>query len=294
MSNSINNAFVDDFESRVHQVGQQEVSRVRDCVRNRMGTGDIYNFERLASSDMTNKATTGGRHSPTPINNVAHDRRRAGVETFDWGEAVDNSDLAQILIDPDSEYVQSAGMAYGRKLDEIILDATVSDTRTTDGAGAALGFAADGGTIIGDGTQPLSVDYLRQAKRTLDEAEVMGARHIAISAKGLEDLLNVTEVASFDYNTVKALVMGELDTFMGFNFRRTELVPRATSGSDNVIGIGAVCWVEPCMAIAISDDRFTRIGEDPGLRFSNRIYMETTFGACRVEGAGVVLIDHVV
>lgn len=287
MSSTVSQAFVEDFESRVYQLGQQEVSRARSCVRNRTGTGDIYNFERLAASDM---AAIGSRHGATPINNVAHSRRKASVATFNWGEAVDNADLARILIDPDSEYVMSAGMALGRRWDRSIFSTAVSDTATTDGAGVAVALPA--GQVITDASNPLSLDHLRQVKRKLDESEIIGPRYAAISAKGLEDLLTVTEVTSQDFASVKALVNGEINTFMGFTFIRSELVPSAAQSDDNVTAQGALFWVRDALALAISDDRFTRIGEDPSIRFSNRIYLETTFGVARVEDEGVVVVDH--
>jgi hypothetical protein len=56
-------------------------------------------------------------------------------------------------------------------------------------------------------------------------------RIIVVSAKQLQDLLRTTEVISADYNSVKALVQGQLDTFMGFKFRRvaSSLLPYNSS-----------------------------------------------------------------
>jgi len=291
MSTSINEAWVQSFENRVHHLGQQEVSRARSAVRNRTGKGQIYSFERMAASDMT---AYSGRHADTPINNVASSRRNCTVSTWEWGELVDNADLARILIDPDSNYMKTAAYAYGRKLDEEIFDAMVSDSKTTvgtgtgGGVGAAAPFVA--GQKIGDGTGALTLDDLRGAKRKLDAAEIMGNRYCAVSAKALEDLLKITEVTSIDYNVVKALVNGELNTYLGFDFIRTELVPGASA--DNVTGQGTMCWVDSSMGLAISDDKFTRVGPDASKKFSNRIYCETTFGVARIEDEGVVLIDR--
>ena len=41
---------------------------------------------------------------------------------------------------------------------------------------------------------------------------------LVVSSEQLTNLLNTTEVKSADYNTVKALVAGQVDTFMGFKF----------------------------------------------------------------------------
>ena len=44
-----------------------------------------------------------------------------------------------------------------------------------------------------------------------------GSLHAVIDAEGLADLLGDEEATSADYQNVKALVNGEINTFMGFN-----------------------------------------------------------------------------
>jgi hypothetical protein len=60
----------------------------------------------------------------------------------------------------------------------------------------------------------------------VDEEE---ERIIVVSARQLQDLLRTTEVTSADYNTVRALVDGNVNTFMGFKFRRTQLLGLAST-----------------------------------------------------------------
>lgn len=284
MSTSVSVAFVEEFEALVHHLGQQEMSRIRNCVRYRSGTANAFNFERLASADMAAKA---GRHVATPILNVVHSRRQAPQETWSWGEATDNDDDVRTLINPTSEYTRAAAAALGRRYDTTLFAAM--DAAASDGAGGTTPLPLS--QQIG-GAVSMSVDLLRQAKRLLDEAEVGamqgGKRYCAVTSAGLEDLLNETEVTSSDYNSVKALVQGELNTFLGFEFIRTELTDPASAAT----GAYAWCWEHNSMALAVADERFTRIAEDPGLSFSTRIYTECTIGAVRVEDAGVVQIDH--
>ncbi len=287
MSSSVSVAFVEEFEALVHQLGQQAMSRLRNCVRNRSGTADAFNFERLAAADMAAKA---GRHVATPILNVAHSRRQAPQETWSWGEATDNDDDVRTLINPTNEYTRSAAAALGRRYDTTLCAAM--NAAASDGAGGSTPLPAS--QQIGTAGQPLTVDLLRSAKRLLDEAEVGnmqgGPRYCAVTAAGLEDLLAETEVTSSDYNAVKALVQGEMNTFLGFEFKRLELTdPAGAAAADNTF---AWCWEHNSMGLAIADERFTRIAEDPGLSFSTRIYSECTIGAVRVEDEGVVRITH--
>jgi hypothetical protein len=65
----------------------------------------------------------------------------------------------------------------------------------------------------------MNVAKLRYAKRLLDENDVpLNDRFIAISPLQLSELLSATAITSSDYNSVKALVSGEVDTFLGFKF----------------------------------------------------------------------------
>jgi hypothetical protein len=68
----------------------------------------------------------------------------------------------------------------------------------------------------------LTIGKLRQAQYILDTAEVdeEDTRTCFFSAKQRQDLLRTTEVTSSDYATVKALVEGRVDSFMGFKFKR--------------------------------------------------------------------------
>jgi hypothetical protein len=263
------------------------MSRLRMCVRNRTGTADKFNFERLASADMAAKA---GRHVQTPILNVVHSRRQAPQNTWSWGEATDNDDDVRTLIDPTNEYTRAAAAALGRRYDTTIT--TALNAAAADGAGGTTPLPAS--QQIGTAGSALSVDLARQAKKLLDQAEVGtmqgGMRYAVTTSKGLEDMLKETEVTSSDYNTVKALVTGELDTFLGFKWIRTELTdPACAATASNTF---AWFYEHNSVGLAIADDRFTRIAEDPGLSFATRIYTECTIGAVRVEDSGVVRVEH--
>lgn len=294
MSTSIDAAFVYEFESLVHHLGQQEVSRLMNTVRVKVAPASAFHFERIAKSDMATKGTgagTGGTGYTrnafvTPINNVVHSRRAAIPSAFEWGEAIDPQDAARVLIDPQSAYVEAASMAWGRKIDDVIMAAAVGNAKIgINGAGGDATIPA--GNALG-AVAALTLDHLRQAKRRLDQAEVAGERYFAHSSKMLEDLLKVTEITSVDYNNVKALVNGEVDTFMGFKFIRTELVPGVSGQPTRKLG---VFYTSKSIGLCLPMARFSRIGEDPSRSFMTRIYLETLLGAVRIEDEAVVTID---
>jgi hypothetical protein len=125
-----------------------------------------------------------------------------------------------------------------------------------------------------------------------------------VDAQMLEELLGVTEVVSADYNSVKALVNGELNTFLGFNFIRTELTPWVnTFLGFNFIRTELTPWVNESsdyrgslaiqgsgLGMAIGQDVITRIDERADKSYSTQVYLCMTFGATRVEEEKVVEI----
>ena len=107
-----------------------------------------------------------------------------------------------------TERVQVLGHAIGRRQDQLILDAlTASSTSLT--------VSND----IGGSDTNMNVAKLRESKKLLDKNNVPPeGRHIILHANGLASLLSETAVTSSDFNTVKALVAGEINTFLGFTF----------------------------------------------------------------------------
>jgi hypothetical protein len=65
----------------------------------------------------------------------------------------------------------------------------------------------------------MNIEKLIEAKKLLDANNVPSeGRCMIIHANNLAGMLGETEITSSDFATVKALVSGEVDTFMGFKF----------------------------------------------------------------------------
>jgi len=93
-------------------------------------------------------------------------------------------------------------------MDQLVIDAL-------SGSGTSLTVAT---TVGGAGTN-MNLAKLLEAKELLDTGNVPAQdRCMLIHASGLAALLDDTKIASSDYAAVKALVQGQLDTFLGFKF----------------------------------------------------------------------------
>jgi hypothetical protein len=306
MSDQVTTAFVKQFGATVDLKLQQDGSKVRSCVTEEPMHSEEQFFEQIGSTS-ANEVTT--RHGDSPLNNTPHDRRRVTLRSFDWGDLIDKFDKVKMLIDPASPYVQNATKALGRCLDDVILGGGVSGespiTTYGDGSsGAILGVAYTGkagatqqafdttnqvvamnfgGTNVG-----LTVPKLIDARRIYRVAEVdldMEELYIAVSAIQEANLLNSTPVTSADYAGVKALVNGNVDSFLGYTFKRTQRIPK--TGSDWYV----LSWVKSGIKLGVGADITAQIDRRADKRFSWYAYLMMMFGGVRMEEGKAVRIQ---
>ncbi len=204
MSVSLSNAFVTLFDAEVKQAYQGKAMLV-GAVRQRRGVeGSTVKFPKVGTGVATPRIP---QTDVTPINASFS---QVTLTLGDWN-AAEYSDIfnqAKVNFDERQELVQVVAAAMGRRQDQMIIDAlTASSTSLT--------VSND----IGGSDTNLNVAKLREAKRLLDKNNVdPGDRHIVIHANSLASLLSETAVTSSDFNSVKALVQGDINTFLGFTF----------------------------------------------------------------------------
>ena len=133
----------------------------------------------------------------------------------------------------------------------------------------------------------MTVAKLLEAKELMDESDVDPSipRHIVVSPDQITALLNTTEVKSSDFNTVKALAQGQINSFLGFNF----LTSTRLSKTGNIRKCFA--WAQDGLVLAMGKDVMARIEERADKSYSTQVYYCATFGSSRMEEEKVVSID---
>jgi hypothetical protein len=251
MSKYLTNAAVIEFDSEVKHEYQGK-GKLRQYVTSRTGVdGGAYKFTRMGKGLANQKATAA---DVTPMD-ISHARQTATLEDWNAPEYTDIFDQAEVNFDERQELAQTLAGAIYRREDQLIIDAM-----------NAVTFAAtndqnpDTGRILDvSATANFSVDLIRSAATHFNDIEAeRGQRHIALQALALEKMLEDSEVTSSDYATIKALVQGEVDTFMGFKFH--VIGTRAEGGLPGVTGGEvAFAWHTPALGIAIGIDMKTSI-----------------------------------
>lgn len=205
MAVSISNAFVTLFDSEVKQAYQGQ-RLLAGTTRERNGVeGSTVKFPKIGKGSATIRVP---QTDVTPLN-VTYSQVTATMADYIAAEYSDIFNQQKVNFNERQELVQVVSGAIARRMDQVVLDA-IAATSTT-----AIANTVGGGGSAAD----LNVAKLRAAKKTLDAKNVPAeGRTILVHANNLSSLLSETEVTSSDFNSVKALVTGDIDTFLGFKF----------------------------------------------------------------------------
>ena len=282
MSTQITTAFVEQYKSNVLHLAQQKGSRLRNAVRVEMVTGKSAFFERIGSTAAEKRTS---RHSDTPRMDTPHSRRKVSLDDYDWADLIDQEDKVRMLISPQAEYAIAGANAMGRAMDTAIIDAATGTAYS--GAAGGTSVSLPSGQKVAHGGADLSVAKLRSAKKILDAAEVDPdeERFLVCSAEQIDALLAETEVTSSDFNTIKTLVQGEIDTFMGFKFIRSERLNTDSTPSRQVLA-----FAKSAIGLAIGADISTKISERADKNYATQVFLSMTIGATRIEEEKMVEI----
>lgn len=306
MSFLVTEAFVTQFQDTFHVQAQQMISRLERFTRRYPGTvvGESFTVDVLSP---TTADVNRPRDADLQYANMIQQRRFADMVDAEKAEFISSMDKLKLLIEPTNQYSTNLVNAINRQKDITIINNMLGAVRTRSST-----VALPAAQIIAAGGTGLTVAKLRQAKVLLDEAEMddsdffeqsgihMGAPQdkpfgnvsapayvIAVSTKMLDGLLADTTVTSQDYNVVKALVNGAINTFMGFFFVRlpTGSLPYVTGSTTRT----CVAFAPRAVEYGVGKDVSAQIERVP-TKNGWQVLASSSFGACRAEDAGVVSI----
>lgn len=284
-------ALVQAYRANIEIKFQQMGSRLRPTVRNEPIAAEFEFFDRIGAVDAIEVTN---RHSDTPLVSTPHDRRRVGLRDFDWADLIDNRDKLRMLADPTSAYVTNAVMAMGRAMDDVVIGAAFGTAYTGKTGSTTVTFPAaseiavnyvEAGTAANSN---LTIGKLRRARYLLDKAEATteqeGDLYIVVDPSQIQSLLRTTEVTNADYNTIKALVAGQIDTFMGFKFIKSNRLTVASSIRE------CICYERQGLLLAVAQDIKVDVGPRRDKRNSIQVYVCASFNATRMWEEKVIRI----
>jgi hypothetical protein len=226
MANTIDVAFIKQFESEVHMAYQRMGSKLKNTIRNQQVSGNVVRFQKIGTGSASTKSRNG---SVTPME-LVHTNVEASMADYYAAEYVDKLDELKTNIDERQAVATSSAAALGRKTDELIY--------------AAMDAGANG-TQIHDTSSAIEKADLLSLFETFGTNDVPedGQRYLAMHPKGFADLFLINEFASSDYVGEQSLPYAggmTMKNFLGFNIFSTSAI---TAGKNiayhqNAVGIG--------------------------------------------------------
>ena len=200
---------------------------------------------------------------------------------------VEHEDKVQMLVDPESTYAISQGNAMGRAYDKIIIEA--ASGTALDGTGTPVALPA--AQTIGNGTLPISFDYITAVQEQFMKNEITPDEQkvFVVGPTQIRKLMQLTEQTSGDYVQREALQRlsstGICPNWMGFTWIMSNQleVPLATQ-------LNCIAYTRRGIGLAVNQDMFTRITENPEKQYMIQVFSQWTAGAVRTEDEHVVIL----
>jgi len=286
MSSQITTSFVEQYSSNVAMLSQQMGSKLRSSVDVEKVTGKNAFFDQVGATAAQLRTS---RHGDTPQIDTPHSRRRLSLADYEWADLVDDVDKVRMLVDPTSSYARAAAAAMNRAMDDVIITAFNASASTGVAGGSSTALPSGQKTATSDQSDGLTITKLLAAKKILDNNDVDPSlrRYIVCGPQQISDLLGTTQVTSSDYNSVRALATGAVNTFLGFEFiMSTRLNKDATYTSDRLV----FAYTEDAIKLGIGKDISAKISERADKSYSTQVYYCMSLGAVRMEEKAVVQI----
>ena len=286
MSIQITTSFVEQYSSNVSMLSQQMGSKLRGSVDVETINGKNAFFDQVG---VTAAQLRTSRHGDTPQIDTPHSRRRLSLADYEWADLVDDVDKVRMLVDPTSSYAKAAAAAMNRAMDDVIITAFNASASTGVAGGTSTALPSGQKTATSDQSDGLTITKLLAAKKILDNNDVDPSlkRYIVCGPQQVSDLLGTTQVTSADFNSVRALATGAVNSFMGFEFiMSTRLNKDASNTTDRLV----FAYTEDAVKLGIGKDISAKISERADKSYSTQVYYAMSLGAVRMEEEKVVQI----
>ena len=286
MSNQITTAFVQQYSSNVQMLSQQMGSLLRGVVDVESVVGKNAFFDQVGK---TTAVLRTSRHSDTPQIDTPHSRRRVSLADYEWADLIDNADKVRLLIDPTSSYAKAAAAAMGRAMDDVVIAALGGTSYTGETGSTSVSLPSGQKPYSASQSDGLTITKLLEAKKILDLADVDPSlpRFFLCGPRQISNLLGTTQITSSDFNTVKALAQGQIDSFLGFKFIVSNRLPFDATNADDRL---CYAFTSDAIKLAVGQDVLARIDERADKSYSTQVYYAMSIGATRMEEEKVVEI----
>lgn len=254
----------------------------------------IKQFGEVEFKPFTSGTTAGQWRGETVWSDIEHHQRWVHPTDLVLSLPAARGDDLRMLTDPRSSYAEAMRAAYARRYDDFIIQAATADAKTGryDDLQTTAFPAAQ---IIADGGTGLTVAKLRQARQMLLESHNNSNEEMYVACSQhqiMTDLLGEQATTNADYNTVRTLVNGEMNSFVGFKFMPTErLLSTVVTGPPAKTVRHCFAWVKSGLHVGTWNNLETHIDRRSDMNYVWQIWMSFTMGATRTQEKKIVQIN---
>lgn len=282
MADTQNVIYGQQYSQNIMQLAQQKYSKLYNTVYIKPNVrGKTFFQDQIGSWAMEVK---GSRNTATPNNDPTLSRRMGIMVDYHDNRLLDRGDELKTISDPRSAYTIAAAQSLGRQMDKVIITAAINSALS----GETGATTVTQGNIVLATASSMTLARVIAVKQQLDNADVeMEDRFFVVTPAALDNLLNQTTATSSDYNSVKALIRGEIDTWMGFKWIMSTQITAVSSST--LIGFA---YQRNGLALGLASSPLVRTDERPDLSYSWQVYYELNVGCVRLEENKVVVLNE--
>lgn len=281
---------------------QQLNHRLSGCYQLTNVDGTEKRIDYMGSQNYAMRQITARAQKSEPSDVPMYSRwvRVRGYDKTTWIDQFDPV-LLGTLPNPDGAVARNHAIAAARQKDIILLNALLGTNYTGAQGTTAVTLPTTGGVLnigqvvpvtygSGGANSGMTLAKLTAASYLMDKNDIdESGRYLAYTARELNNLItNVDQVSNALYNDVKALRDGRISDFMGFQFKRLELVP-FVSGSTTIRS--CVAWQRDTLYMGMGRDVMSKLDILPTQSQAVQVYTCMLMDATRTTEAGVVQIN---
>jgi hypothetical protein len=236
--------------------------------------GDGYKWPRAGNVDMNERTGNAFQHIPASFLDYTQ-----LTTTFTPYQLKLPSDTTftqkEVNVSEISNFAEKHQQAIMRRQDQLILDALFNSSTTN---------------IIAAGSAQLTVQKIAEAGAfaRIENWDENDGWHIAIHANEWQYLVRQTQVASSDYNDMKPLTTGMIDTYLGFKFH---VFGELSTGGLNLTSTTRTCFAWNAKKVGLVYNLSPEVHVFPMV---SDMYVDTVsvmqVGSQILEDAGVIKI----
>lgn len=287
MPDQITNSFVQNYQNKVYMALKEIGGKFAHTVEHQDIVGESSALVEVIGNTKAYRKTERHSTTPTPYD-VSHDKRWVYPEYWRTNNALDTFDQVKMIIEVKNRYAELQANAIAVKQDTAIINALIGTAFTGKKGNIGVELPVEqklfvdgtSGTVPG-GAHGLSTYKLRKARQQFKKNNVDLTRqklYIIVDPQQLDDMLGETVVGSIDYNSVKALIDGQVTKWMGFEFIEYNELPLDANGIRQ-----CVTYTDKAVTFAKWMALVTHIDQRKGHDYDWQIYTAGIFGATRID-----------